>query len=41
MKLKKAVSFCEVESDYGHDAFLVESDKFADLIVPFLESDHA
>ena len=41
MHMNKAVSFCEVESDYGHDAFLVESDKFKEFVCPFLEANHA
>jgi homoserine acetyltransferase len=40
MKLNKQVSFSEVDSDYGHDAFLVEADKFSQVIAPFLEVGH-
>jgi homoserine O-acetyltransferase len=40
MKLNKAVSYSEVFSDYGHDAFLVEPDKFSDLVEPFLEAEY-
>ena len=36
IKLNKEVSFCEIESDYGHDSFLVEVEKFANYIRPFL-----
>ena len=39
MNIKKQVSFCEVQSDYGHDAFLIETSKFGQLIKPFLDSD--
>ncbi len=38
MSLNKAVSFCEVQSDYGHDAFLIEHEKFAAIIKPFIET---
>ena len=38
MKNNKHVSFCEVQSDYGHDSFLIECEKFAEIIKPFLES---
>ena len=37
MKLNKHVSYCEVDSDYGHDAFLIEVDKFSNVIAPFME----
>ena len=37
MRLNKPVTFCEVESPYGHDAFLIESDKFGKVIKPFIE----
>jgi len=40
MNLNKDVSFCDVQSDYGHDAFLIEHEKFGELIKPFLESKH-
>lgn len=35
------VSFAEIESPYGHDAFLLESEKLAQFITPFLESTYA
>jgi homoserine O-acetyltransferase len=31
-------SYLEVDSDYGHDAFLVELDKFEERIKDILES---
>ena len=40
MNLNKDVSFCEVQSDYGHDAFLIEYEKFGSIIKPFLDSHH-
>ena len=36
MNLNKHVSFCEVNSDYGHDAFLIENEKFDRLMSSFL-----
>ena len=36
MQLNKQVSFYEVQSDYGHDAFLIETDKFKAVLEPFL-----
>ena len=35
---KKDVSFVEIDSPYGHDAFLVEHEQLKRIIVPFLES---
>jgi homoserine O-acetyltransferase len=37
MKQNKQISFCEIDSDYGHDSFLIEVQKFAAVIKPFLE----
>lgn len=37
MNLNKRVSFCEVQSEYGHDAFLIECEKFGKPIKSFLE----
>ncbi|MCD6308543.1 MAG: homoserine O-acetyltransferase [Candidatus Latescibacteria bacterium] len=34
----KDVSFIEIDSPYGHDAFLVECERLKRIIVPFLES---
>ncbi|HFC97769.1 MAG TPA: homoserine O-acetyltransferase [Thermosulfurimonas dismutans] len=31
------VSFCEIEADWGHDAFLIPNEKFEELIHSFLE----
>ena len=33
---KREVSYCEVQSDYGHDAFLLEVDSLGDLVRHFL-----
>ena len=33
-------TFCEVESDYGHDAFLVANQQFKDLVRGFLNQTH-
>ena len=38
MSNRKDVSFIEIESPYGHDAFLVEIEQLKNIIVPFLES---
>ncbi len=35
---KKDVSFIEIDSPYGHDAFLVEYEQLKRIIVPFLDS---
>ncbi len=35
------VSYCEIDSNYGHDAFLLEYDKMAPILIPFLEKIHA
>jgi len=35
---QKDVSFIEIDSPYGHDAFLVEHARLGKIIVPFLES---
>ena len=40
MRQNKRVSFCEVDSEYGHDSFLIEVDKFASIIKPFLEKNN-
>ena len=37
MRLNKPVSFCEVDSGYGHDSFLIDHKKFEYLVKPFLE----
>ncbi|RAP31251.1 homoserine O-acetyltransferase [Candidatus Marinamargulisbacteria bacterium SCGC AG-343-D04] len=37
MNMNKKVTFCEVESDYGHDSFLIEVDKFGEVIHSFIE----
>lgn len=41
MKLNKEVTYIEVDSHYGHDAFLIESDTLKDILHTFLESIHA
>ena len=38
MRNKKDVSFIEIDSPYGHDAFLVEYKQLKRIIVPFLEN---
>lgn len=37
----KDVSYCEIDSNYGHDAFLLEYDKMAPIFIPFLEKIHS
>jgi homoserine O-acetyltransferase/O-succinyltransferase len=34
----KDVSFIEIDSPYGHDAFLIESNQLSKIITPFLDS---
>ena len=41
MKMNKQVSYSEIETPYGHDAFLIEHEKMTRLIKPFLESSPA
>lgn len=41
LNAKRHVSFVELESSYGHDAFLLEIEQLADLIQPFLEQTQA
>jgi len=36
----KDVSYCDIDSPYGHDAFLLEPDKLGDFISGFLEATH-
>jgi homoserine O-acetyltransferase len=36
----KDVSFCNIESSYGHDAFLLETDTLASFISGFLQATH-
>ena len=38
MRLNKPVTYIELDSPYGHDAFLMDNDKLAQAIPPFLES---
>jgi len=38
MKMKKHVSYVEIDSDYGHDTFLIDSDETKQVIRCFLES---
>ncbi|MGI6461099.1 MAG: homoserine O-acetyltransferase MetX [Candidatus Hydrogenedentales bacterium] len=37
MRNRKEVTYCNIHSDYGHDAFLLEVDAMRDLIAGFLE----
>ena len=37
MNLNKNVTFCEIDSNYGHDSFLIDIQKFGDVIQSFLE----
>lgn len=36
MKCRREVTYCEIESDYGHDAFLLEDDTLGDIVRNFL-----
>ena len=38
MKMNKHVSYVEIDSDYGHDTFLIDSDETKQVIRCFLES---
>ncbi len=38
MKDGKTVTYVEMDSPYGHDSFLIETDKLTDLVKPFLEA---
>ncbi len=38
MKMKQHVSYVEIDSDYGHDTFLIDSDETKQVIRCFLES---
>ena len=38
MRLNKSVSFVEIDSDYGHDTFLIDSENTQTVISSFLES---
>lgn len=35
---QRDVSYLELESPYGHDAFLIEVDKLGEIVTPFLET---
>lgn len=35
-KCKRAVNYCEIQSDYGHDAFLLEDDVLGSIVRNFL-----
>ena len=37
LKAKKDVSFMELDSPFGHDAFLIEEGPLSDLVKPFLK----
>ena len=38
MKMNKHVSYVEIDSDYGHDTFLIDSDETKQVIKCFLDS---
>ena len=38
LKNQNEVSFCEIESSYGHDAFLLEVDTLGQMIANFLKN---
>lgn len=38
MRLNKKVSYAEIDSPYGHDAFLIEQEKLGALMAPFLRN---
>ena len=38
MKMNKHVSYVEIDSDYGHDTFLIDSDETKQVIRCFLDS---
>ena len=40
-RLGKSVEHVRVESDYGHDAFLVETDRYGHRVAEFLARVHA
>lgn len=37
MRNRKEVTYCNIQSDYGHDAFLLEADTMKDIIAGFLK----
>ncbi len=37
---KRDVSYLELDSPYGHDAFLIEVEKLGEIVAPFLETTH-
>jgi len=37
MKLERDITYSEIDSPYGHDAFLIETEKLGKLIQPYLE----
>lgn len=39
MRLNKEVSYCEIDTPYGHDSFLIDYKKFERMIKPFIERD--
>ena len=38
MKHRKPVTYVEMDSPYGHDSFLIETDKLTNLVKPYLEA---
>jgi homoserine O-acetyltransferase/O-succinyltransferase len=41
VETSRDVTYLELDSPFGHDAFLIEVDKLAELVTPFLETTHA
>jgi hypothetical protein len=35
---KKPVTYAEIESDFGHDAFLIKNDRYADIFSSYMKN---